>query len=227
MESIENKHYLYKEYKDKVINVYKDERLEYYYHPKIQEFLQSICSHYEKVINVGENKQRNGIHAKARSAYADNGGLQDLIIVPNSYSYENPTKPYVTVEVKIPDIDIEIEKDTITRYNKLKVENHIGQLNEQFKKTSYIIFTDCITWYLLIAHGNSISTKEELSLVELSQEEWIWKREIYKFSGEDKEFFKKIGFDYVGEHEIENEPIDWKELIEKLTEFLEKSKKNY
>lgn len=223
MEIIENKHYLYKEYKDKIINGYKDERLEHYYHPKIQEFLQSICSHYEKVINVGENKQRKGIHAKVRSAYADNGGLQDLIIVPKSYSYENPTKPYVTVEVKIPAMDI--KKDTITRYNKLKVENHIGQLNEQFKKTSYIIFTDCITWYLLIADGNSIATREELSLVELSQKEWIWKREIRKRSDEDKEFFKEIGFDCVGEYETE--PNDWKKLIEKLTEFLEKAKKNY
>lgn len=85
MEPIENKHYSYKKYKDKVINVYKDERLECYYHPVIKEFLQSICSHDEKVINVGENKKSKGIHAKVSSVYADKGGLQDLIIVPNSY----------------------------------------------------------------------------------------------------------------------------------------------
>lgn len=219
MESIENKHYSYKKYKDKVINVYKDERLECYYYPVIKEFLQSICSHDEKVINVAENKKSKGIHAKVMSVYADKGGLQDLIIVPNSYSYEKPTKPYVTVEVKQPDIDI--KDDIITRYNKIKIKNNIKQLNEQIKKTAYIIFTDCITWYLLIANGDSILTKEDLSLVEVCQTKWVFKRKIHKFSDEEKEF------DSVSEYEIEDEPNDWEKLIKELTKFLEKSKINY
>jgi hypothetical protein len=199
LEPFEDNLYPYKKYKDNIINIYKDERLECYYLPKIKELLQSICSDKEKVINVSENKKNNGIHAKVRSVYADKGGLQDLIIVPVSYSYENPTKPYITVEVKSPNIDI--EDNAITKYNELKVEIHEGQLNEQFKKTSFIVFTDCITWYLLNKNSNNEIDVERIPLVD--------------------------GFDCDSEHENKVMPGFWKEQIEKLTKFLEKSKENY
>lgn len=199
LEPIEDTIYPYKKYKDNIINIYKDERLECYYLPKIKEFLQSVCSDKEKVINVSENKKNTGIHAKVRSVYADKGGLQDLIIVPGSYSYENPTKPYVTVEVKRP--NIYIKDNAITKYNELEFKIHEGQLNVQFKKTSFIIFTDCITWYLINKNGNNGIDMERIPLID--------------------------EFNSDSEHESEDKTSFWKELIEKIIIFLEKSKENY
>ena len=108
MKPAENNFYSYTKYKKKIIKIYNDERRECYYLPTIKELLESICSFDKevKVINVYDNKSSHGVHAESQWVYADKGGLQDLIIAPVSYTYEKPTKPYVTIEVKIPDIVI-------------------------------------------------------------------------------------------------------------------------
>ena len=225
MEIVENKNYSYENYKNDIIKTYKDERLETYYYRHLINFLESIYYKDEKVINVSENKKKKGLHAKVQSVYADRGELPDFIIVPMDYSYENPKKPYITIEVKRPEIDI--EGDLISRYNKLKIEKNNKQLNSYFKKTSYIIFTDTITWYLLIKEDKSI-LKQEFSLVEKYQEKWGWKRKTNRLvSDEEKEFFNSMDFNTTEISEGKIEPVDWGELTKELSKLLNKSKKNY
>lgn len=187
----------YDAYIESVENVYQDERLEVYYYPLIKKFLQSIGSLEKKVINVSENKKATGIHAGKKSVYTISGGLPDLIWTSKSYTYENPVRPYIVVEIKAPDITI--EASVITRYNKVKPEKYEKQLRKEFKKNTYVIFSDCITWYLLKKNGRGFEKRNEISLLEaLSNGNWGWKRsnedngwndlalEINKFLGDAK-----------------------------------------
>ena len=202
---IEDTCYSYNKYKNAIINVYMDERLEPYYYPVLKEFLLSLCVHDTKVVSVYENKNKSGIHANLKNIYEGEGALQDLIIVPKSYSYDHPQKPYVTIEAKRPNIDI--KDKIIIRYNKIKVKNHEGQLIEQFKRTNYIVFTDCITWYLLSNKDENIKVEKEICLIESLGENWIWKSEGHNFSNEYKD-----------------DPSVWKYLKIYLKNFIEQSK---
>lgn len=117
------------DYIKKFMSIYIDERAECYYYPLLKELLNSVCSEFEKVVRVDDNKQKSSIHA--REIYATEGGLQDLIIVPVEYTYENPTRPFVTIESKMP--DMEIEDGSIVKYNKLKPTNRSGEIRFQLK----------------------------------------------------------------------------------------------
>lgn len=173
--------YSYDEYMKEVFQVYKDERLENYYYSLIKDFLLTFCSDKAKVVNVSGNHQTN-LHD--RKIYADKGELQDLIIVPSEYTYERPMRPFISVEIKKPSIDIDFDSETgkaeIKCYNSKKVkistDNLNGQVEVQFAKTDCIIFTDCISWWFLEREHND--TKEFLQeprlfqLIEVSGQDW-------------------------------------------------------
>lgn len=207
--------YSYKKYKKSIMDIYKKERLESYYYPTVKELLLSSCSEEEDVISVYDNKSESSIHNQG--IYAEKKGLQDLIIVPNTYTYENPQKPFVTIEVKRPDIDIDTECSIITRYNNLKVKNNEGQLLEHFKKVNYIIFTDCITWYLLTLNDDKIIIEKDICLIENIENNWVWKSNLNQFSNE-------FAFNNITKYINEEEPKAWSDLKTFLKEFIEESK---
>lgn len=202
-EYVKDRYYSYKKYISSIISVYTDERLEVYYYPILKKFLSTICFCDAKVVSVFDNKKVDGVHANRKSIYTNEGGLQDIIIVPNSYTYEKPEKPFITVEAKRPDIDI--KDGIIKRYNKLKVKNNKSQLYEQFQKINYIIFTDFITWYLLKYENRDILIEKEISLIIPLKEDWCWKSETHNVN------------------EADNELNNWKGLIIALKEFIKKA----
>lgn len=191
----EQNYYIYEEYKKEILDIFINERLECYYHPEIKKIIKLLCTSDDKVINVSENKRSDGLHGKCKHVYTSEGGLTDIIIVPSEYSYETPVNQYLSIEIKAPNLDV--KNYTVTRYNKIKVKNNIGQINVQFSKTNFIIFTDTITWYL-IKKDTNITRVDEISLLNASQHNWEWK-----------------------------EVDEWKRLMDKIEGFIKKSKKEY
>lgn len=131
------------------------------------------------------------------------------------YCYEKPVAPYISIEVKIPHIEIEDEK--VVRYNKIKLKNRAGNLNGQlevqFQKTPYIIYTDCVTWYFVHYYDNH-TVENEISLIEASND-WHW------LKGEKQQ---SNNHDMCEGTEVENEPEAWINFKKYLGEFIKGSK---
>lgn len=162
----------YDEYKNEIIRIYRDFRREMYYYPLIERFLEEYVIDKLKVIPVYDNKGYNddnpGLHD--RSKYADSHSLQDMIIVPEQYEYEKTTSPYISIEVKKP--DIKFNNREIVKYDLMKIEgDNLNQLNAEFKYCNYIIFTDCIAWYFL-EKGTEIGEPVRLIENEKWTQEW-------------------------------------------------------
>ena len=97
----------------------------------------------EQLVGVWDNKgykddTKEPIHE--RKNYADSHSLQDFIIVSEEYSYTHTTKPYVSIEMKKPDLE---------NYEGLDWENHKQQIEAELKYCDFIILTDCVTWMFL------------------------------------------------------------------------------
>lgn len=139
----------YDEYKWEIMRIYRDLRREGYYYNLLISLFEECITCDMKVIPVYLNTgyKENAVQkVHDRSQYADSHSLQDIIIVPEQYEYEKTTPPYISIEVKKPDVSF--KNGEIVRYNSLKVEgDNLKQLNAEFKYCRYIIFTDCITWY--------------------------------------------------------------------------------
>lgn len=133
------------DYFEEIKEIYEIERLEQCYYSLIKDFLKSICVNDERVVLVSDNRDTI-IHN--RKAYADNGGVPDLIIAPSKYTYENPIKPYLLVEIKAP--NILVKNNNINSYKPIRYKSgENSQVNVQLQKIPYVIFTDCLTWYLI------------------------------------------------------------------------------
>lgn len=183
----------YDEYKEEIIRIYRDLRREGYYYNLITLLLEECIEQNMKVVPVYLNtgyKDDGVARLHDRSKYADSHSLQDIIIVPGKYEYEKTTKPYISIEVKKPDISFKNGK--IIKYNSLKAEGrNLKQLQEEFRHCQYIIFTDCITWYFLRADEEI--DKFDVCLIadkQWKQDETIWEKlkdKINKFVNESKQ----------------------------------------
>ena len=152
----------YENYKKKSLEVYRDERWEAYYYPILKEFLNGCCEKakrcYEgkeqgiKIVCVGVNKfrKKEGSELHRRCAYAAEGGMPDLIAVPEAYDYEHATAPFASIEVKRLD-----PGNGSKGYQAVEWQANYGQLETQFQKTDSIIYTDCITWHFLKRPGTA------------------------------------------------------------------------
>ena len=165
----------YDEYKGEIMRIYRDLRREGYYYNLLISLFEECTTCDMKVIPVYLNTgyKENAVRkVHDRSQYADSHSLQDIIIVPERYEYEKTTPPYISIEVKKPDISFKNGK--IVKYNLLEVEGKKKeQLQEQFKYCSYIIFTDCVTWYF-IKRDNFIKNdfSNNISLIKECNDEW-------------------------------------------------------
>ena len=88
----------YADYVEEVERLYKIERREIYFGFVIRDFIQSILTESEQLVAVWDPLHK-------RKNYADSHSLQDFIIVPEQYSYTNTTKPYVSIELKKPNLE--------------------------------------------------------------------------------------------------------------------------
>lgn len=167
----------YDEYQDEIMRIYRDLRREGYYYNLLILLFEECIKHDMKVVPVYLNTGYKDDGVKRlhdRSKYADSHSLQDIIIVPEQYEYEKTTKPYISIEVKKPDISFENGK--IVKYNSLKAEGKkLEQIQEEFRHCQYIIFTDCITWYFL--RVNEEIDKFDICLIadkQWKQDDTIW-----------------------------------------------------
>lgn len=136
-------HMLYEDYVEEVERIYKIERREVYYSFIIPQFIQPLLTKSEQLVGVWDNKgykddTKEPLHE--RKNYADSHSLQDFIIVSEEYSYTHTTKPYVSIEMKKPDLE---------NYEGLDWENHKQQIEAELKYCDFIILTDCVTWMFL------------------------------------------------------------------------------
>ena len=133
----------YADYVEEVERLYKIERREIYFGFVIRDFIQSILTESEQLVAVWDNKgykddTKNPLHK--RKNYADSHSLQDFIIVPEQYSYTNTTKPYVSIELKKPNLE---------NYQGLELGKNKKQIEAEFEYCDFIILTDCVTWMFL------------------------------------------------------------------------------
>lgn len=185
----------YDEYKEEINRIYRDLRREGYYYNLITLLLEECIVCDMKVVPVYLNTGYKDDAEKKlhdRSKYADSHSLQDIIIVPGKYEYEKTAKPYISIEVKKPDISFKNGK--IVKYNSLKTEGrNLRQLQEEFRHCQYIIFTDCITWYFLRADEEI----EKFDVCLIAENQWkqddtIWEKlrdKIKKFVNESKQMY--------------------------------------
>ena len=187
----------YDEYKEEIIRIYRDLRREGYYYNLLINLFEECITNDMKVIPVYLNtgyKEDAVRKVHDRSKYADSHSLQDIIIVPKRYEYENTTAPYVSIEVKKPTISL-IDNE-IKKYEQVDANNDKNkkQLCAEFEHCRYIIFTDCITWYFLKADDKVY--KPDICLVDdiqWKQDKSIWdnlKSQIKKIVNESRQYQK-------------------------------------
>lgn len=136
----------YDEYKEEIMRIYRDLRREGYYYNLLINLFEECITKDMKVIPVYLNtgyKDDGKKRLHDRLQYADSHSLQDIIIVPHHYTYENTTKPYVSIEIKKPNF---LQGGD---YRPVDIKKYDDQLYAEFHYCKYIIFTDCISWYFL------------------------------------------------------------------------------
>lgn len=193
----------YIDYVEAVEDIYKIERRETYFSFILRDFIQSVLSEDERLVAVWDNKgygdsTKDPLHR--RGNYADSRSLQDFIIVPWEYTYENTTKPYVSIELKMADLD---------KYKELESDRARKQLEAELRFCDYIIFTDCVTW-IFITKGKNGVKEEKLCLIK--EKKWL------PVKSDDRNGQR------MGDIPTE-EPKEWKELKNKIRQFVLDAKK--
>ena len=193
------------DYVEAVEDIYKIERRETYFSFILREFIQLLLPDDERLVAVWDNKgyrdnTKDPLHN--RKNYADSKSLQDLIIVPSEYTYERTTKPYVSVELKKPNLD---------KYKELKFDNASEQLEAELRFCDYIIFTDCATWIFITKDKKGIK-EEKLCLIK--EKKWL------PMNIDDRNGQRMSGIPT-------EEPKEWKELKNKIQRFILEAKEKY
>ena len=152
---------LYEDYVEEVERIYKIERREVYYGLIIQDFIQPLLTESEQLVAVWDNKgykddTEEPLHE--RKKYADSHSLQDFIIVPKQYDYTHTTKPYISIEMKRPDLE---------NYKGLDLTNNKQQIEAEAQYCDFIILTDCVTW-IFLKKGERVN---DICLIQ--EEKWL------------------------------------------------------
>lgn len=152
---------LYEDYVEEVERIYKIERREVYYGFIIQDFIQPLLTESEQLVAVWDNKgykddTEEPLHE--RKKYADSHSLQDFIIVPEQYDYTHTTKPYISIEMKRPDLE---------NYKGLDLTNNKQQIEAEAQYCDFIILTDCVTW-IFLKKGERVN---DICLIQ--EEKWL------------------------------------------------------
>lgn len=194
----------YADYVEEVEKIYKIERRETYFGFIIRDFIQLILTESEQLVAVWDNKgykddAKNPYHK--RKNYADSHSLQDFIIVSEQYDYTNTTKPYVSIELKRPDLE---------KYEGLGLNNNKEQIVAEFEYCDFIILTDCVTWIFLkkdehIEDGKVVCLMQDGKWLQMEQRDC------------DNE---RMGNIYM------REPEQWNVLVNMIRTFVTKAKKS-
>lgn len=186
----------YIDYVKEVERIYKIERRETYYYVLLVNFLRECITDNDKMlVSVWDNKgyKDDGVKIHNRNAYADSHSLQDMIIVPSNYEYENTQKPYVSIELKKPNLD---------NYHMLDLNGNMDQIDAELGYSDFIIYTDCVTWIF-------VQKERKPKIISLMKNnKWI---QLKKSSN------KRVG------NVIYEEPDKWCELIELIKDFIASS----
>ena len=202
----------FEEYYNMLIEIVRDTLHEAYMMDVILPLLRMCCVDDIKVVPVFDdravgrktNKERKVLD-RMKTISAPNGSsyvVPDYIFVPKDYSYDNPKKPLLMVETKLPNIVI---KDDSLLYVDLmdSIRNYDSQIKAEINACKYVVVTDGFTWLFLTKdkNGKIIKDKESVSLLRKGKRN----RKIYEAS-------KKVN------------PPEWKKIPETIKELLKELK---
>ncbi|WP_405346575.1 hypothetical protein [Ruminococcus sp.] len=202
----------FEEYYNMLIEIVRDTSHEAYMMDVILPLLRMCCVDDIKVVPVFDdravgrktNKERKVLD-RMKTISAPNGSsyvVPDYILVPKDYSYDNPKKPLLMVETKLPNIVI---KDDSLLYVDLmdSIRNYDSQIKAEINACKYVVVTDGFTWLFLTKdkNGKIIKDKESVSLLRKGKRN----RKIYEAS-------KKVN------------PPEWKKIPETIKELLKELK---
>lgn len=202
----------FEEYYNMLIEIVRDTSHEAYMMDVILPLLRMCCVDDIKVVPVFDdravgrktNKERKVLD-RMKTISAPNGSsyvVPDYIFVPKDYSYDNPKKPLLMVETKLPNIVI---KDDSLLYVDLmdSIRNYDSQIKAEINACKYVVVTDGFTWLFLTKdkNGKIIKDKESVSLLRKGKRN----RKIYEAS-------KKVN------------PPEWKKIPETIKELLKELK---
>ncbi len=207
----------FEEYYNMLIEIVRDTSHEAYMMEVILPLLRMCCVDDIKVVPVFDdravgrktNKERKVLD-RMKTISAPNGSsyvVPDYIFVPKDYSYDNPKKPILMVETKLPNIVI---KDDSLLYVDLNdsIRKYDSQIKAEINACKYVVVTDGFTWLFLTKdkNGEIIKAYRSVSLLRKGKRN----RKIYEVS-------KKVN------------PPEWEKIPKTIKSLLEELKpsKNY
>lgn len=241
----------FEQYRNRLEDIFLTTRREQYFDEIFRPLLKMCCPEGVNVIpvfddrNVGRQTDAEGSNKKRVEAisasYFKNKkkkyAVPDYVFVNSEYTFDNPVKPYLMVETKVPDL---IYKNSDWFYKDLKhqIKYNDFQLQAEISACGCVIFTDGITWSFLELNPSQDKDKkiftEKLESIRLVNNilndkycerkdckhfKISWKNNIETL---DEEFFREIGLDISGD--IKTPPDDWYKIIEQIKNLIQEIK---
>ena len=163
----------YEFFMDRLLQIYKECRLEVYY-AEIFMPLFIMCETDDAKIVPVYNNRRTGprtdnetdfdkVMYTIRAVVGEDSVVPDYIYVSKDYSFDNPSKPYVIIETKAPIFEC-INNNYY--YKKLRIDKKIeNELRIEVQSCGKVILTDGITWMFWVWEED-IKLKEVVKLVD-------------------------------------------------------------
>ena len=120
--------------------------------------------------------------------------------VPEQYSYTNTTKPYVSIELKKPNLE---------NYQGLELGKNKKQIEAEFEYCDFIILTDCVTWMFL---KKDEPVKDEKVVCLIQEGKWLQMEQ------------RDSNNERMGNIHMK-EPEQWDDLVNTIRTFVAEAKK--
>lgn len=140
-------------------------------------FLRRCCPEGAKLIpiyadrNVGRKKINDRMKTICAPDSNDGYVVPDYIYVPSDYSYSNPVKPLVMVELKKPDFEYDDSGKLVSYRDVLDYLNGHKNMQEEvrteIKACKIVILTDGLTWAFLELKGGKIVESKKYPTIHL------------------------------------------------------------
>lgn len=214
----------------RLLELHRDCKREHYLSEIFTPFFRMCCDDGVKIVPVYDDRNCG---PKAKKPTESNNRMKticagveggyvvpDYIFVPEKYSFDNPQKPYLMVEIKKPFLII---NENEMRYHMLSdfIEKNEKELLAEINACKYVVFTDGIMWMFLEKSGDKIIESEDYPSIKLVNfHELHRKSKTYRISiREDKKTtdLSSIG---LGMLEVKCEPPEWGQLKSQIKKIV-------
>lgn len=231
-----NEQISFEHYIKRLHEIYRDCRQEVYFSEIFLPLLTMCCPEGMKVVPIFDDRRvgpladesavQNRMHMIC-APKGDNGEyvVPDYIFVPNTYSFDNPCKPYLMVETKLPNFPkYKRANEGEIYYCPLEntIEMHSSQLLCEINACQSVIYTDSITWMFLEEVNGKITEKKNTTIKLVNQED----KSLYRgHLVTEKNNIVTIDLSFI-DPSLENfdtvtVPTEWEELQTQIKELLE------